>query len=155
MEAKTIRCACAGWSESVHFEHGRRHCFAWRGPKDLYSAAMTYIQWLIHRCDWFEEYKLPYDKTYNTACPPSEDSDQPGHLPSLISLGSLRKLGSLTTLERTSKTRIRLGRCHFVGFVMPWLISVMTERGNSVKTSSKGTSFLPYNPRSWVTTSSY
>ena len=28
----------------------------------------------------------PHDKTNKMACAPSEDSDQPGHLPSLISL---------------------------------------------------------------------
>ena len=40
----------------------------------------------FHRGDvwkfiWFES---PYDKTNKMACAPSEDSDQPGHLPSLI-----------------------------------------------------------------------
>ena len=28
--------------------------------------------------------ELPHDKTNIVACAPSEDSDQPGHLPSLI-----------------------------------------------------------------------
>ena len=27
-----ILCACAGWSESAHFAHARRHFFAWCGP---------------------------------------------------------------------------------------------------------------------------
>ena len=31
--------------------------------------------------------ELPHDKTNKMACAPSEDSDQPGHLPSLIRLG--------------------------------------------------------------------
>ena len=31
-------------------------------------------------------YELPRDKTNKMACAPSKDSDQPGHLPSLISL---------------------------------------------------------------------
>ena len=29
-------------------------------------------------------FELPYDKTNKTTCAPTEDSDQPGHLPSLI-----------------------------------------------------------------------
>ena len=41
----------------------------------------------------------PHDKTNKMACAPSEDSDQPGHPPSLI------------PTERTAKTRIRLGGC--------------------------------------------
>ena len=32
------------------------------------------------------EYESAYDKTYKMACALSEDSDQPGHPPSLISL---------------------------------------------------------------------
>ena len=35
-----------------------------------------------------------HDKTYNMACAPSEDSDQPGHQPSLISVFALRSMGS-------------------------------------------------------------
>ena len=43
------------------------------------------------------------DKTYKMACVPSEDSDQPGHLPSLIRVftSHMNKLGSLpTTVHR-------------------------------------------------------
>ena len=39
---------------------------------------------------WFiyfsNKYELPRDKTNKMTCAPSEDSDQPGHPPSLISL---------------------------------------------------------------------
>ena len=85
------------------------------------------------------------------ACPPSEDSDQPGHLPSLIrvfagcpgwsesSLSAWRKLGSLATHWAHSKDSDQTGQmprliwvfagrtCHYVGFVTRWLIFV-TER---------------------------
>ena len=37
------------------------------------------VTWLI--------YEPPHDKTNKMTCAPSEDSDQPGHQPSLISLG--------------------------------------------------------------------
>ena len=32
----------------------------------------------------FPQYERPHGKTNNVACAPSEDSDQPGHPPSLI-----------------------------------------------------------------------
>ena len=36
----------------------------------------------------------PHDKTNKMACSPSEDSDQPGHSPSLISVVAARSMGS-------------------------------------------------------------
>ena len=67
--------------------------------------------------------ELPHDKTNKMTCVPSEDSDQPGHPPSLISLRCLSEesLGPKLPLKYTAKTLIRLGGCHFVGFVMRWL----------------------------------
>ena len=35
---------------------------------------------------WYAQYEPPHDKTNIMACAFSEDSDQPGHPPSLISL---------------------------------------------------------------------
>ena len=35
-----------------------------------------------------------HDKPYKIACAPSEDSDQPGHPPSLISVFAVRSMGS-------------------------------------------------------------
>ena len=90
----------------------------------------------------------PHDKTNKMACAPSEDSDQPGHLPSLISLRCLgirpvwsesslpawRKLGSLATHLAHSQDTDRTGQmprliwvfaghtCYFVGFVTKPLI---------------------------------
>ena len=37
-----------------------------------------------------EESELPHDKTNKMACAPSEDSDQPGHPPSLIRVFAVR-----------------------------------------------------------------
>ena len=56
---------------------------------------------------------------------PSVDSDHPGHPPSLISLRCPHEetLGPKLPIEHTSKTLIRLGGCHFVGFVMRLLIN--------------------------------
>ena len=47
-------------------------------------------------------------------CAPSKDSDQPGHLPSLI---SLRCPHEETWVDRS----LRWAHSHFVGFVMSWL----------------------------------
>ena len=46
-------------------------------------------------------------------CAPSEDSDQPGHPPSLLSLRCPheQRLGPYLPIERTAKTLIRLGGC--------------------------------------------
>ena len=40
------------------------------------------------------EYEPPHDKTSKMICAPSEGSDQPGHLPSLIRVFDLRSVGS-------------------------------------------------------------
>ena len=77
-------------------------------------------------------YESMHDKIYKKVCAPSEDSYQPGHPPSLISLCCLHE-ESLGPIECTAKTdqagcmprliRVFAGRtCHFVGFVMLWLI---------------------------------
>ena len=70
-------------------------------------------------------------------CVPSEDSDQPGHPPSLIRVFTRVQLvvkGSMF-LHADSEDSDQTGRmprliwvfaghtCHFVGFVMRWLIS--------------------------------
>ena len=53
----------------------------------------------------------PYEKTSKMACVPSEDSDQPGHQPSLIShrCPHEENLGTELPIKRTAKTLIRLG----------------------------------------------
>ena len=83
-----------------------------------------------------------HDKTNEMACVPSEDSDQPGHLPSLIRVFALRmKKASVLSypIECTSKTLIRLGECsgwsesspgaHAILLVLSWglLLSVMVR----------------------------
>ena len=40
------------------------------------------------------KYEPPHDKTNKIACAPSEDSDQPGHPPSLIRVFAVRSMGS-------------------------------------------------------------
>ena len=42
-----------------------------------------------------EHFEPPHDKTNKTTFVPSEDSDQPGHPPSLIRVFAVRSMGSL------------------------------------------------------------
>ena len=56
--------------------------------------------------------ELPHDKTYKTACVPSEDSDQPGHPPRLIRVFAvhMKKAWVLTTHWVHSEDSDQTGR---------------------------------------------
>ena len=55
---------------------------------------------------------LPHDKTKKMAIAPSEDTDQPVHPPSLITVFPHEEtLFPQLSIERTAKTLIRLGAC--------------------------------------------
>ena len=56
-------------------------------------------------------YEPPHDKTNKMACVPSKDSDQPGHLPNLISVFAVRmkKPCVLSYPLSTQRRLIRLG----------------------------------------------
>ena len=65
------------------------------------------------------------------ACVPSEDSDQPGHSPSLIRVFAVQVLSyPLSAHQRhwsywadaQADLSLRWAHRHFVGFVMRWLI---------------------------------
>ena len=56
---------------------GQGHClFSWRLSVKTKTARVIFF---VGGYDWNEP---AHDKTYKMACAPSEDSDQPGHLPS-------------------------------------------------------------------------
>ena len=74
-------------------------CFTMSQPRCSYS--WHHLKCHSYRCTWL--FEPSRDKTNKMACAPSEDSDQPGHPPSLWVL-------SYPT-ERTAKTLIRLGGC--------------------------------------------
>ena len=83
----------------------------------------------------------PHDKTNKMACAPSEDSDRPEHLPSLIRVFAVRMKKAwvlsypLSVQQRLRSDRadaqadlsLRLVHCHFVCFVMRWLKSSIIE----------------------------
>ena len=73
----------------------------------------------------------PHDKTNKMACAPREDSDQPGHLPSLISLRCRMKKAWVLSYPLSAQRRLwsdsvdaqtdlslRWAQSHFGGFVM-------------------------------------
>ena len=81
-------------------------------------------------------FEPPHDKTNKMICAPSEDSDQPGHPPSLIRvlavrmkkaeglrypLSAQRRLWS-DWADAKADLSLRWAQSHFVGFVMSWLI---------------------------------
>ena len=96
-----------------------------------------------HNLDIIETF---HDKTNKMACTPSENSDQPGHPPSLIRvfavpmkkpwilsypLAAQRRLWS-DWAEAHADLSLRLAQSHFVGFVMRRLISqTINLSGNS------------------------
>ena len=48
------------------------------------AHALTHTTMLTQTEKFSYKYEPPHDKTNKMACAPSEDSDQPGHPPSLI-----------------------------------------------------------------------
>ena len=111
-----------------------------------WADALAYLNFLrLHKaqadlcpCWPHKSFEPVHDKTNKTTCAPSEDSDQPGHPPSLIRGFTVRmnKAWVFSYPLSTQRRLIRLGRCpgssvfaehatgHFVGFVMHWLISL-------------------------------
>ena len=99
----------------------------------LLSGAFPFIQ-CIHFCNL--SFELPHDKTNKMACAPSEDSDQPRHLPSLIRVfGVLMKKAWVLRYPLSAQLRFwsdwadaqadlspHWAHSRFVGFVMMRLI---------------------------------
>ena len=62
-----------------------------------------YYCWLKHDLDASYSIEAQHNKTNKMTCGPSEDLDQPGHPPSLISLCCPKKFGFLATHKAHSK----------------------------------------------------
>ena len=79
-------------------------------------------------------FEPPHDKTNEMACAPSEDSDQPGHPPSLIRVSAVRMKKAWVLSYPLSAQRglwsdwedaqadLSNHSCHFVGFIMRRLL---------------------------------
>ena len=67
----------------------------------------------IYKWKSLYSFEPPYDKTNKMTCAPSEDSDQPGHPPSLIRVFAdrMRKTFVLSYPLSAAKTLMRLGGC--------------------------------------------
>ena len=64
-----------------------------------------------------KHFEPPHDQTNKMTFAPSEDSDQPGHPPSLIRVFAVRLIGSLGRMPRV--ICVFAGRTdHYVGFVI-------------------------------------
>ena len=116
-------------------------CLSKLCTKCLYCCALAGCQMLkrhhsIIQVKYMNGILASLDKTNKTSCAPSKDSDQPGHPPSLIRVFAVHSIGSYSPsfLHADSKDSDQTGqmprlihvfarrKCHFVGFVMHWLI---------------------------------
>ena len=89
------------WTWSVYFLHLRNN---FRILPNLIANLH------MKSCQLSKTNELEHDETIKMICAPSEDSDQPGHLPSLISLRCLHEetMGHKLPTVCTAKTLIRL-----------------------------------------------
>ena len=92
-------------------------------------------------------FEPPHDKTNKVACAPSEDSDQPGHPPSLIRVFAVRmKKAWVLSYPWSAQRRLwsdwadaqadrslRWAHSHFVGFVMRRLIFSVLKPNKATK----------------------
>ena len=112
-------------ADNKDFDQAARMC------KLIWEFAVDFCRFC---CTVTQTIELQHDKTNKMTYAPSEDSGQPGHLPSLISLGCPPEetLGPYLTIKCTAKILTRLGGCpgwselslgarHFVDFVVLWL----------------------------------
>ena len=90
------------------------HCWHW-SISDIYTMVDVIFWHLAVKRNQrtFFRNEQEHDKTNKMTCSPNEDSCQPGHPPSLISLRcpSDGSLGPHLPIKRISKTLIRLGGC--------------------------------------------
>ena len=90
----------------------------------------------------YGKYEPPHDKTNKMACAPSEDSDQPGHPPSLIRVFAVRMKKDWVPssplsaqwrlwsdwVDAQADLSLRWTHSNSVGFVMRWLIFFVFKR---------------------------
>ena len=116
----------------------------------LHSFGYALLCYLVYDNIWTATWQ-----NHQTECAPSDDSDQPGHPPSLISLrcalsGLLRAQGFFM---RTVKTLIRLGGCPgwsvFAGRTL--ILLVLSCRGSFFIWSTGTCTTCMYNRKSQIT----
>ena len=100
------------------------------GVRRHFLAPVSHMEILVCKINWATSWQ-----NQQNDCAPSEDSDQPGHQPSLIrvfpvhikkawvlsyALSTLRRLWS-DWADAQADLSLRWAHSHFVGFVMSWL----------------------------------
>ena len=117
------------------------------GDNDKWSgtscALVEHSAWWFNNCHWADLNAQYYNiwaatwQNQQNECAPSEDSDQPGHAPSLIRVFAVRIMKAWVLSYPFSAQRrlwsdladaqvclsLRWAHSHFVGFFMSWLIS--------------------------------
>ena len=100
------------------------------------TRSLTLLSGCRYRFEDSQRFEPPHDKTNKMICVPSEDSDQPGHLASLVSVFAVRmKKAWVLSYPLSAQRRLRSdwvdaqadpslhwAHSHFVGFIMRWLI---------------------------------
>ena len=108
------------------------------------------VSWLRISMAYSLIFEPAHYKTNKMACAPSEDSDQPGHPPSLISVVAVRmKKAWVLSYPLSAQRRLwsdwadaqadlslRWRTCQFVGFVMRWLIFMNSRYTDCVRKSN-------------------
>ena len=84
--------------------HVHHHEKIYINKKEMHLLLHSYIS--VSGNNWAATWQ-----NQQSGCVSSEESDQPGHPPSLISLHAWKKLGSLATHWAHSEDSIRLGGC--------------------------------------------
>ena len=106
-------------------------------------------------------FELPHDKTNKMICAPSEDSDQPGHLPSLIRVFAvcMKKAWVLSCplsaqrilwsdwADAQADLSLRWAHSHFVSFVIRLLIWAAENLSDAISLKSDPISRSIYNTR--------
>ena len=123
-----------------------RRCNCWSAPLlfadgiDRFTHGVAKMTCTLDKISTMCKFELLHVKTNKVACAPSEDSDQPGHPPSLIRVFTCaqRVAQDPNFLQADSEDTDQTGQmpkliwvfarrtCHFVGFVMRWLICCFT-----------------------------
>ena len=126
----TYTC-CPMWKEFLSLRQTAKLRRAWAYAQSV--QILCYLQFKRSKESSRQNpYEPHHDKTNKVACAPSEDSDQPGHLPSLIKVFTVRmkKAWVLSYPLSTQLRLIRLGGCagwsesllgtHAILFVLSW-----------------------------------
>ena len=79
----------------ISISHEKITWWSTSGNKIPLRSTLRYWVWVLLVPKEADRYEPQHDKTNKMTCAPIEDSDQPGHPPSLIRVFAVRSMGSL------------------------------------------------------------